>query len=78
MILQNNGKTIEVEKNFSMYLFLNGKLMEESDTTYPILQAKQNIINTLIALELPYKIEQNLWEDEEGCMHEVREITTIE
>lgn len=37
MKLQRNGKTIEVEKNFSMYLFLNGKLMEESDTTYPIL-----------------------------------------
>lgn len=76
MKLKRNVKYIEVEKNFSMYLFLNGKLMEESDTTYPILQAKQNIINTPIVLGLPYKIEQNLWEDEEGCMHEVREIIT--
>lgn len=76
MKLQRNGKTIEVEKNFSMYLFLNGRLMEESNTTNPILQTKQNIINILLKQGEPYRVDQELWQDEEGCIHEVREITT--
>lgn len=75
MTLKKNETTLRVETNRSMYLFLNGRLVLASDYSDGIWAAKQNVLNTLVILGMSYKKEVSLYEDEEGYMHEVTEIT---
>lgn len=58
-----------------MYLLLNGRTILASDNSDEIWKAKQHVLNTLVILAVSYKKEVNLYEDEEGYMHEVTEIS---
>lgn len=76
MELKRNGRVLKFEPKRSQYLTFNGVLVLASDNSDSIWMAKQYVTSTLVILNLSYKKELGLWEDEEGYMHEVTEIET--
>ena len=75
MVMTRNTKRIEVECVRSMYLFLNDTLMLAADDSDSIWLTKQHILNTLVVVGVYYTITRNLYSGDDGCMHEVTEIS---
>lgn len=76
MKLVKDNRTIEVEPRRSQYLFLNNSMIIASDKIDDIWMAKQYVLKTLWTLHLPYHKDINLFDGDDGFVHEVTEIST--
>lgn len=76
MKLVKDNRTIEVGPRRSLYLFLNNSLFIASDSTDDIWKAKLHVTKTLCVLQIAYIKKVNLFDGDDGFIHEVTEIST--